>query len=73
MRVKFTRIGGRQLDTDNATTAFKFVRDEVAKWLGKDDKPGSGIEWELPPSQESGEFGVRIELTVPSKSKGDVP
>ena len=60
--VRFARIGGRALDSDNATTAFKFVRDAVADWLGKSDGPGSGIEWAMPPDQEPGEPGIRITL-----------
>lgn len=60
--VRFTRIGGRRLDTDNACSAFKFVRDRVAAWLQRSDAPGSGVEWELPPGQESGPVGVRIEF-----------
>lgn len=62
--VRFTRIGGKSLDTDNATTAFKFVRDSVAEWLGKDDGLNSGIEWVMPPAQENGEYGIRIELST---------
>jgi hypothetical protein len=60
--VRFTRIGGRQWDSDNVTIAFKHVRDAVADFLQRDDRPGSGVEWELPPAQEPGETGVRIEL-----------
>lgn len=62
LRVKFTRIGGKTMDSDNLCTAFKYVRDAVAKWLGRDDGPQSGIEWALPPGQETGQFAVRIEI-----------
>lgn len=62
LRVRFTRIGGRQMDTDNLVTAFKYVRDAVSQWLDKDDGPGSGIEWVLPPGQEPGAYAVRIEI-----------
>ena len=60
--VRFTRLGGRQWDSDNVTIAFKHVRDAVADFLQRDDRPGSGVEWVLPPGQEPGEVGVRIEL-----------
>lgn len=60
--VRFTRISGKRMDTDNLCTAFKHVRDAVAKWLRRDDGPGSGIEWELPPQQENGHPGIRIEI-----------
>ncbi len=63
--VRFTRIGGRALDSDNAVGAAKGVRDEVAKWLGKSDAPGSGLEWVMPVVQEPGRvYAVRIEFTV---------
>lgn len=62
LRVRFTRIGGKTMDSDNLCTAFKYVRDAVAKWLGRDDGPKSGIAWALPPGQETGPFGVRIEI-----------
>ena len=60
VRVKFTRVGGKKLDSDNLVGAFKSVRDALAKWLRVDD--GSDrlrFDW---PVQECGETGVRIEL-----------
>lgn len=60
--VRFTRISGKRMDTDNLCTAFKHVRDAVAAWLKRDDNPDSGIEWELPPQQETGSPGIRIEI-----------
>ncbi len=62
LRVTFTRVGGKAMDTDNLTSAFKYVRDAVAKWLRRDDGPKSGIEWTMPPEQESGAFAVRIQI-----------
>lgn len=35
--VRLTRCGPRTLDGDNLQSAFKFVRDEVAKLLNVDD------------------------------------
>ena len=60
--VRFTRIGRGTLDTDNVVGSCKAVRDEVAKWLGKSDAPGSGVEWVMPVAQERGAYAVRIEL-----------
>lgn len=61
VRIRFTRVGGKRLDSDNLVGAFKAIRDTVAKWLRVDD--GSDrlrFDW---PVQECGETGVRIELT----------
>lgn len=62
--VRFTRVGGRKMDTDNLVSSFKHIRDAVAGWLEKGDQPGSGVEWLMPPGQEPGEAGVRIELST---------
>lgn len=42
--VTLTRCAPRQLDSDNAVGALKAVRDEVAAWLGVDDRD-ERIEW----------------------------
>lgn len=60
--VRFTRIGRGTLDTDNLVGSCKAVRDEVARWLGKSDAPGSGVEWVMPVSQERGAYAVLIQL-----------
>ena len=61
--VQLHRIGKRQLDDDNLSTAFKAVRDEVAAALGRDDGPKAPIKWSY--SQEQGkEYGIRIIITV---------
>lgn len=62
LAVRFVRIGGRKMDSDNLTGGFKAVRDALAAWVGVDD----GSDWWdwLRPAQESGECGIRIELTV---------
>lgn len=44
-RVTLTRLGARTLDEDNLQSAFKRIRDAVAKHLGHDDNPGSPISW----------------------------
>lgn len=66
--VRFTRIGRGTLDTDNVVGSCKAVRDEVAKWLGKSDAPGSGVEWVMPVAQERGGWAVRIELECEAES-----
>lgn len=39
-----TRVSPRKLDDDNLATAFKALRDEVAKQLGVDDG-GTRVRW----------------------------
>lgn len=63
VRVRFVRIGGKKLDSDNLVGAFKAIRDALAKWLRIDD--GSDrLDWDWP-VQESGQRGFRIELRIP--------
>ena len=46
LRVTITRVGRRLLDpTDNRPSSAKHVIDAVAKWLGRDDREGSGVEF----------------------------
>lgn len=46
LRVTMTRIAHAGLDTDNLAGAFKYVRDEVARWIGTDDGPNNPrMEW----------------------------
>lgn len=60
--VRFVRIGGKRLDSDNLVSGFKAIRDALAKWLRVDD--GSDrLKWEWP-VQEYGERAVRIELST---------
>lgn len=66
--VRLVRIGGRKMDTGGLCAAVKWVEDAVAEWLrpglpvGKADDAKHGVRTEYPPGQESGEYGVRIEL-----------
>lgn len=43
--VTIVRIAPRELDDDNLAGSGKHVRDEIAAFLGVDDKPGSGVTW----------------------------
>jgi len=58
--VTLTRLGPRELDSDNLQGACKAIRDQVALELGLDDSPRSPIEWVY--RQERGEYGVRVEI-----------
>jgi len=56
-----TRIAPRRLDTDNLGSAFKAIRDEVAKQVGIDD---GSLRWWWTYAQEVGPPAYRIELGV---------
>ena len=43
--VRLTRIGWNALDDDNLRPAFKSTRDEIASWLGIDDR-SPRVRWE---------------------------
>ena len=58
--VTLTRIApSNGLDDDNLAGALKAVRDEVAAWLGVDDKDRATVRYEY--EQERGPWDVRIE------------
>lgn len=63
-RVTLTRIGPREkeLDGDNLQSAFKAIRDRIARCVGVDDKEGRGITWEY--RQEHGEYAIKIEIVT---------
>jgi hypothetical protein len=43
--VTITRVGAQSLDGDNLQRSAKAVRDEIAAWLGVDDRDGR-VTWE---------------------------
>jgi hypothetical protein len=57
--VTITRIGPRQLDSDNAVGSAKHVRDQVAACLGLDDGD-KRLTWNV--EQAKGPFGVKIRI-----------
>ena len=62
-RVVITRIAPRKFDSDNAIHACKPIRDEVAKWLGIDDRHDDRVQYvcEQQPSDPH-QYWVRIEF-----------
>ena len=52
--VTLTRVAPRALDSDNLQSAFKGIRDEVAKWLGFPDNDPR-IRWDY--AQRKGGVG----------------
>lgn len=63
--VRLTRVGPRELDSDNLTGSLKAVRDGLASWLRLDDATPL-VRWEY--GQERGEPGVRVEVEALSPS-----
>lgn len=58
--VTLTRVApSKGLDDDNLSGSLKAVRDEVAAWLGVDDKRRDVVRYEY--AQERGKWAVRIE------------
>lgn len=57
--VRLVRVAPRQLDSDNAASAAKSVRDGVADALGVDDRDPR-VVWLV--DQERGQARVRVEL-----------
>ena len=51
------------VDDDNLVGALKGVRDQVAEWLGVDDKHRTQVRYRY--AQCRGEWGVRIEFGPP--------
>jgi hypothetical protein len=51
------------VDDDNLVGALKGVRDQVAEWLGVDDKHRNQVRYRY--AQAWGEWGVRIEFGPP--------
>lgn len=61
LTIVITRIGPKNLDSDNLATSQKGVRDGVADWLGVDD--GSPLlDWQY--QQRSGSKTYEIEIEV---------
>jgi hypothetical protein len=62
--VRLVRLAPRRLDDDNATSSMKAVRDEVAAWLGVDDRDPR-VRF-LVEQERAKSYGVRIEVRTAS-------
>lgn len=61
--VRMVRVSPGELDTDNLTSAFKAIRDEIARVCGCGDSPRDPITWAYAQEKcKRGHFGVRVEL-----------
>lgn len=64
--VRLTRVGRGVLDDDNLVGAMKGVRDEVAKWLGIDDRHSEQVRYVYAQQHSKlASWGVRIEFGEP--------
>lgn len=62
--VRLTRVSpGSGCDDDNLVGAMKAVRDEIAAWLGVDDKHRNQVRYVY--EQKRGPWGVEIEFGEP--------
>jgi hypothetical protein len=62
--VTMTRVGPTNgLDDDNLPSAFKGIRDEIARWLGVDDRSPQ-VRW-VPAQRREPKWGVVIEVANP--------
>ena len=71
--VCLTRLSMGRLDDDNLAGAFKHVRDEIARWLGCDDNPGSPVRWSVhqePHRRYRLRPAVRVEILGPESEAG---
>lgn len=59
--ITLTRVGVRELDSDNLSSSLKAHRDAVAAWLRVDDATPL-IEWRY--AQEKGAPAVRVRVAV---------
>ena len=70
LTVTLTRLSERYLDDDNVRGALKAVRDEVAAWLGVDDRDPR-VTWAYAQQQvKRGHFGVRVVVTTTDEARG---
>ena len=69
VRVTFTRIGKRLMDTDNLVGSFKHVRDEVAALYGVGDGPNDPIEWAEPKQVIGKDYAVIAALDAAGKEQ----
>ena len=64
--VTFTRISPRDLDDDNLPSAFKYVRDEIARHYGTHDGTSAPITWRYHQrrarADETARYGFTIEI-----------
>ena len=66
--VTWVRTGGRPLDDDNLSRAFKSLRDRLAEWVGVDDADPR-VRWVY--AQRDGEPGVEVTVGTADQPTAD--
>lgn len=62
-KIQITRIApSNGLDDDNLAGACKAVRDQLAKWIGVDDRRKDIVRYVY--ENERGDWGVRVEVVL---------
>ena len=60
--ITITRVGPRELDTDNLAASAKHVRDGISDWLGVNDR-SKLLKWEYSQARGIyGEYGVEVHV-----------
>ena len=61
LKITFTRIGARKLDSDNLAGSGKAIRDQLAKLIGVNDGDESKVTWHYAQRiGKRGEYAVEI-------------
>lgn len=64
--VTLTRLSSGTLDDDNLRAACKAIRDQIAAWLGIDDRHGHQVRYEYSQRRAArGQYGVEVEFGPP--------
>ena len=63
--VRLTRIGRGLLDDDNLVGSMKGVRDEIAKWLGVDDRHSETVRYVYAQKRANCDWHITVEFGEP--------
>jgi hypothetical protein len=64
LTITITRVGPRDLDSDNLAASAKHFRDGVADWLGVNDR-SKELQWLYAQEKTGkGQYGVKIHITT---------
>ena len=64
--VTLTRLSSGTLDDDNLRAACKAIRDQIAAWLGIDDRHSDQVRYEYRQRRVArGQYGVEVEFGPP--------
>lgn len=62
LEVHLTRFGPTNgLDSDNLTGSLKAIRDQIAEWLGVDDR-SEAVQWRYAQVRTKYDWGVKVKI-----------